>query len=125
MHRGGVNKLETGVQILELFQGTNLVLLSKTWHLPSQHLPHIERYDSLAITRTVQLGKTKAIKNSGGVVVYFRNHFNPNMSQWKEGRHDSYLWVHVNRGDAPNLYVCMVYIPLLALNTKANPYSKT
>jgi hypothetical protein len=31
MHRGGVNKLEMKVQILELFQGANLVLLTKTW----------------------------------------------------------------------------------------------
>jgi hypothetical protein len=30
MHKGGVNKLETGVQILELFQGVDLVLLTKT-----------------------------------------------------------------------------------------------
>jgi hypothetical protein len=29
MHEGGVNKLEMGVQILELFQGANLVLLIK------------------------------------------------------------------------------------------------
>jgi hypothetical protein len=32
MHGGGVNKLEMGVQILELFQGADLVLLTKTWH---------------------------------------------------------------------------------------------
>ncbi len=30
MHGGGVNKLETGVQILEMFQGVDLVLLTKT-----------------------------------------------------------------------------------------------
>jgi hypothetical protein len=30
MHGGGVNKLETGVQILELFQGVDLVLLTET-----------------------------------------------------------------------------------------------
>jgi hypothetical protein len=30
MHGDGVNKLETRVQILELFQGANLVLLTKT-----------------------------------------------------------------------------------------------
>ncbi len=30
MHGGGVNKLEIGVQILEWFQGVNLVLLTKT-----------------------------------------------------------------------------------------------
>jgi hypothetical protein len=30
MHEGGVNKLEVGVQILELFQGVDLVLLTET-----------------------------------------------------------------------------------------------
>jgi len=30
MHGGGVNKLEIGVQILELFQGADLILLTKT-----------------------------------------------------------------------------------------------
>jgi len=53
MHRGGVNKLETGVQILDLFQGANLILLTETWHFPRQHLSHVEGFDSLAITRIV------------------------------------------------------------------------
>jgi hypothetical protein len=30
MHEGDVNKLETGVQILELFQGVDLILLTET-----------------------------------------------------------------------------------------------
>jgi hypothetical protein len=34
MHRGGVNKIEMGVEILELFQGADLVLLIETWHFP-------------------------------------------------------------------------------------------
>jgi hypothetical protein len=41
------------------------------------------------------------IKHSKGVVAYFRNHLNPNLSQWKEGSHDFYLWLQVNRGVAP------------------------
>jgi hypothetical protein len=81
MHEGGVNKLETRVQILEMFQGADLVLLTETWHFPSQHFPHVEGFDSLAVTHTMQLGKTKALKHSGGVVAYFRSHFNPNLSQ--------------------------------------------
>jgi hypothetical protein len=32
------------------------------------------------------------------------------MSQWREGSHDSYLWLRINRGAAPNLFVCMVYV---------------
>jgi hypothetical protein len=32
MRGGGVNKLEMGVQILEMFQGAELVLLTETWH---------------------------------------------------------------------------------------------
>jgi len=66
MHRGDVNKLETGVKILELFQGADLVLLTKTWHFPGQHLLHVEGFDSLAITHTMQLGNTKATKHSRG-----------------------------------------------------------
>jgi hypothetical protein len=57
-----------------------LVLLTETWHFPNQQLPHVEGFDSLAVARTVQLGRTKAIKHSGGVVVYFRSHLNPNLS---------------------------------------------
>jgi len=89
MHEGGVNKLETGVEILELFKGANLILLTETWHFLSQQLPHVERFNSLAVARTMQLGKTKAIKHSEGVAAYFRNHLHANLSQWKEGSYDS------------------------------------
>jgi hypothetical protein len=58
-------------------------------------------------------GKTKVIKHSGGVVAYFCSHLNPNLSQWKEGNHDFYLWIQVNKGVAPNLFVCVVYIALV------------
>jgi hypothetical protein len=110
MHGGGVNKLKTRVQILEMFQGADLVSLTKNWHFPNQQLPHVEGFDSLAITRTVQLGRTKAIKHSGGVVAYFHRHLSPNLSQWKKGSHDSYLWLQVNKSVAPNLFVCVVYV---------------
>jgi hypothetical protein len=50
---GGVNKLETGVQIPELFQGANLVLLIETWHFLGQHLSHIEGFASFAVVRTM------------------------------------------------------------------------
>jgi hypothetical protein len=113
MHRGGVDKLETRVQILELFQGADLVLLTETWHFPGQHLSHIEGLDSLAVTCIVQLGKTKVIKHNGGVVTYFRNHLSPNLSKWKEGNHDSYLWLRVNKGVALDLFVCVVYFTLV------------
>jgi hypothetical protein len=56
------------------------------------------------------LGRTKAIKHNGGVVAYFRSHLSPNLSQWKEGSHDSYLWLRVNRSVTPNLFVYVVYI---------------
>jgi endonuclease/exonuclease/phosphatase (EEP) superfamily protein YafD len=61
----------------------------------------------------VQLGKTKAIKHSGGVVTYFRNHLSPNLSQWKKGSHNSYLWLRVSKGATPNLFVCVVYVALV------------
>ncbi len=51
--QGDVNKLETEVQILELFQGADLVLLIETWNFPSQHLSHIEGCDSLVVTCTM------------------------------------------------------------------------
>jgi hypothetical protein len=40
-----------------MFQGVDLVLLTEIWHFPSQHLPHVEGFDSLAVARTVELGK--------------------------------------------------------------------
>jgi hypothetical protein len=58
----------------------------------------------------MQLGKTKAIKHSGGVVVYFRSHLSPNLSHWKEGNHDFYLWLQVSMGAALDLFVCVVYV---------------
>ncbi len=108
MHGGGVNKLETGVQILEMFQGVDLVLLTETWHFPSQHLPHVEGFDSLVV-HIMQLGRTKTIKHSGGVVAYFRSHLRPNVSQWKEGNHDSYLWLQVKGSVVRDLFVCVMY----------------
>jgi hypothetical protein len=66
MHGGHVNKLETRVQILKMFQGVDLILLTKTWHFPSQHLPHVEGFDSFVVARIMQLGRTKVIKHSGG-----------------------------------------------------------
>jgi hypothetical protein len=110
MHGGGVNKLEMGVQILEPFQGADLVFLTETWHFPNQHLPHIQGCDSFVVVRTMQLGKTNAIKHNRGVIVYFRNYLSPNLSQWKEGSHDSYLWIQVSKGAVPDLFVCVVYV---------------
>jgi hypothetical protein len=92
-----------------MFQGADLILLTTTWHFPSKQLPHVQGFDSLAIARTMQLGRTKAIKHSGGVAIDFRNHLSPNLSQWKEGSHNSYLWLRVNKGAAPDLFVCMMY----------------
>jgi hypothetical protein len=58
----------------------------------------------------MQLGKTKTRKHNGGVVGYFCNHLNPNLSWWKERSHDFYIWLRVSRGVAPNLFVCVVYV---------------
>jgi hypothetical protein len=58
----------------------------------------------------MQLGRTKVIKHSGGVAIYFHSHLSPNLSQWKEGSHDFYLWLRVNRGVALDLFVCVVYV---------------
>ncbi len=101
------------MQIFELFQGVDFVLLIETWHFPSQHLPHVEGCDSLAVAHTMQLGKTKVIKHNGGVVAYFLSHLNLNLSQWKEGSHNSYLWIRVRKGVTPNLFICVVYTALV------------
>ncbi len=98
-----------GVQILEMFQGADLLLLTETWHFPNQHLPYVEGFDSLAVARTVQWGRKKRLNIVGGVVAYFRSHLSPNLSQWKEGSHDFDLWLRVNRSVALNLFVCVVY----------------
>ncbi len=107
-----------GVQILELFQGVYLVLLTETWHFPCQHLSHVEGFDSFAIARTMQLGKTKAIKHSKGVIAYFCSHLSPNLSKWKEGNHDFYLWLRVSRGVAPDLFIYVVYAALVNFKHK-------
>ncbi len=60
--------------------------------------------------RIVQLGKSKVIKHSEGVVTYFHSHLSPNLSEWKEGSHYSYLWLRVNKGAALDLFVCVVYV---------------
>jgi hypothetical protein len=54
-------------------------------------------------------GKKKTIKHSRGVVAYFLSHLNPNLSQWKEGGHNSYLWLRIHKGATLDLFVCMVY----------------
>jgi len=56
------------------------------------------------------LGKTKAIKHSRGVATYFCSHLSPNLSQWNEGSHEFYLWLRVNRGAAPDLFIYVVYV---------------
>jgi hypothetical protein len=109
MHGGGVNKLETGVQILEMFHGGDLVLLIEIWHVPRQHLPHVEGFESLVVTHTMPLGRIKAIKHSGGVVAYFHSHLSPNLTQWKERNHNFYLWLRVSKGATLDLFVYMVY----------------
>ncbi len=69
----------------------------------------------------VQLGRTKAIKHNEGVVVYFRSHLSPNLSQWKEGSHDSYLWLWVSMGAALDLFVCVVYVGLVGSKHESEP----
>jgi hypothetical protein len=61
----------------------------------------------------MQIGNTKATKHNRGVVAYFCSHLRPNLSQWKEGSHNSYLWLRVSRGAAPDLFVCVVYVALI------------
>jgi len=125
MHGGGVNKLETGVEILKLFQGADLVLLTETWHFPGQHLPHVEGFDSLAVARTMQLGNTKATKHRGGLLLIFVATLG---QTYHSGRKETTILIY-GYGSAGVLpLTCLstwCTLPLLAPNTRMNPYSKT
>jgi hypothetical protein len=108
-----------------MFQGPNLVLLTETWHFPNQQLPHVERFDSLAITCTVQLGRTKAIKHNGGLLLTFV----ATLAQTcQSGRKEAMILIYgyESTGVLPLIYLSTwCTLPLLDLNTKANPCSKT
>jgi hypothetical protein len=67
----------------------------------------------------MQLGKKNAIKHSKGVVAYFRIHLSLNLSRWKEGSHDFYLWLRVNMGATPNLFICVVYVAFVGFKHKS------
>ncbi len=126
LHGGGVNKLEMGVQILEMFRGADLVLLTKTWHFPSQHLPHVERFDSLAIVCIMQLGRTKAIKHSGGGLLLT---FAATLAQtYHSGRKEAMILIYGYGLVRVLPLTCLsawCTLPLLAPNTRTNPCSKT
>jgi len=49
----------------------------------------------------------------GGVAAYFHSHLSVNLSQWKEGNHNSYLWIQVNKVVAPDLFIYVVYTTLV------------
>jgi hypothetical protein len=125
MHKGSVNKLETGVKILEMFQGINLVLLIETWHFPNQHLPHVERFNSLAVAHIVQLGRIKAIKHSGGLLLTFATTL---AQTCHNGRKKTMILIYGYGSSGVMPVTCLstwCTLPLLAPNTRANPYSKT
>jgi hypothetical protein len=125
MHGGNVNKLETEVQILELFQGVDFVLLTKTWHFPGQQLPHVEECDSLVVTRIVELGKTNVIKHSGGLLLTFIATL-PQTYHSEKKEATIIIYGYELAGVLP--LTCLsawCTLPLLAPNTKTNPCSKT
>jgi hypothetical protein len=47
------------------------------------------------------------------LVAYFFSHLNQNLSQWKEGSHNSYLWLWVSKGVASDLFVYVMYATLV------------
>ncbi len=123
--RGGVDKLETGVEILELFQGVDLVLLTETWRFSGQHLPHVEGFDSLVVACTMQLGNTKATKHNGGLLFTFVATLGQTCHS---GRKEATILIY-GYGSIGVLPLTCLFVwctlPLLAPNTKMNPYSKT
>jgi hypothetical protein len=97
MNEGDVNKLETGVQILELFQGADLVLLTEIWHF-------LDIAGGLLFTFVTTLAQT-----------------------YHSGRRETTIPIYGygSIGVLPLTYLyawCM--LPLLAPNTRANPCSK-
>jgi hypothetical protein len=126
MHGGGVNKLETGVQILELFQDANLVLLTKTWHFPGQHLQHVEGFDSLAVVPTVSLAKINAnTPRGGGLLLTFAT---TSTQTFHSGKKEATILIY-GYGSARVMpltcFSAWCTLPLLAPNTIANPCFKT
>jgi hypothetical protein len=123
MHGGGVNKLETGVQILKLFQGFDLIFLIETWHFPGEHLPHVERFDSLAVACNVQLGIT--IKHSGGLLLIFST---ISAQTYHSGRKEATIPIY-GLGSTWVLPLICLYawgtLPLLTPNMRMNSCSKT
>jgi hypothetical protein len=56
------------------------------------------------------LGTKKTIKHRGGLLfISATTSAQTCHSGRKKGSHDSYLWLRVNRGVAPDLFVCVVY----------------
>jgi len=125
MHGGGVNKLKMGVEILELFQGADLVLLTETWHFLGQHLPHVEGFDSLAVACTMQLGNTKVTKHSGGLLFTFIATLG---QTYHNGKKEATILIYGYGSTGVLPLTCLsawCTLPLLAPNTKMNPCSKT
>jgi hypothetical protein len=56
----------------------------------------------------MQLGKTKAIKHSGGVVVYFRNHLSLKLVIMERRKPQLLSMATVSRGAAPYLFIYVV-----------------
>jgi hypothetical protein len=125
MHDGGVNKLKMGVQILEMFQGADLLLLTETWHFPNQHLPYVEGFDSLAVARTVQWGRKKRLNIVGGLLLTFA----ATLAQTcHNGRKEAMILIYGYGSIGVLPLICLsawCMLPLLDLNTRTNPCSKT
>jgi hypothetical protein len=88
-------------------------------------LSHVEGFDSLAIARILQLGKTKTIKHSEGLLLTFATTL---AQTCHNGRKEATILIY-GYGSAGVLpLICLsawCMLPLLALNSKANPYYKT
>jgi hypothetical protein len=71
------------------------------------------RVVTLVVARIMQLGKIKVIKYKGGgglLLTSIATSPQTYHSGWKEGSHNYYLLLRVNRGDALDLFVCVVYV---------------
>jgi hypothetical protein len=87
-------------------------------------LPHVEGFDSLVVACTMQLGKTKAIKHNGGLFIFAAT----SAQTCHNGRKETMIFIYGYGSTRVLPLICLsawCMLPLLDLNTRTNPCSKT
>ncbi len=97
------------IGLLDIFDKAHVVCLSETWHRPCETMPQVPGFVAFAVARCVQPGATGGGRHSGGIAAYVRHELSGNVTEWKKGCHDLYLWLRIDRGDLPDLFICVIY----------------